>query len=128
MASQNNTGRQYNKTHAVTIVATAAVEQYRFIAYDGTHATSAGGTKDSQGITETAGAIGEAVSAITAYSGLVVASEAIAFGAFVKPAADGTGRAAVGAADDYCGRALGAATAAGDIIEIQPLTHVHPAA
>src|SRR5574337_645397 len=35
MASQNNTGRQFDKTHAVTMVATAAVLAHRFIAYDG---------------------------------------------------------------------------------------------
>ena len=42
MASQNNTGRQYDKTHAVTLVATAAVAASRFIAYDGGYPSVAG--------------------------------------------------------------------------------------
>lgn len=127
MASQNNTGRQYDKQHSVTIVATAAVAAYRFIAYDGGPATSAGGAKDAQGATESAAEVGEAVSAITSYSGLVEAGGAIAFGDFVKPAADGSGRAIVGAANECCGRALGAAAGAGQIIEVQLLRHVHAA-
>lgn len=127
MASQNNTGRQFSKLSAITIVATAAVSAARFAAYDGGHATSAGGVKDSQGITEHAAEVGQAFSAIASYSGLVEASEAIAFGAYVKPAADGSGRAAVGAANDHCGRALGGASAAGQLFECQVVQHLHPA-
>lgn len=127
MASQNNTGRQFDKRHAVTIVATAALEANRFVAYDGTHATSVGGAKDAQGITEQQAAIGEAVSAITSYSGLVETSAAIALGDYVKPAADGSGKAAVGAANDHCGRALGVA-AIGQLVEVQIVQHLHPAA
>lgn len=128
MASQNNTGRQFDKQHAVTVVATATVARHRFIGYDGQHATDAGGVKDAQGISETPAEIGEALSVITGYSGLVEVGEGetIAFGAFVKPADDGTGTAAVGAADDHCGRALGAGTE-GQIIEVQVLHQVHPA-
>lgn len=125
MASQNNTGRQYSKLHSITMVATVALLANRFAGYDGAHATSAGAAHDSQGITESAAEVGDAVSVITGYSGLVEANEAIAFGAFVKPAADGSGKAAVGTATDYCGRALGAATAAGQLIEVQPLPHRH---
>lgn len=125
MPSQNNTGRQYDKQHSVTIVATAAILACRFCAYDGTHATSAGGVKDAQGVSETAAEIGDAFSAITGYSALVEASEAITFGAYVKPAADGSGKAAVGAVDEHCGRALGAATAAGQLIEVQIVKHQH---
>lgn len=128
MASQNNTGRQFSKLTAITIVATAAVAAARFAAYDGGHATSAGGAKDAQGISEHSAEIGQAFSAITSYSGLVEASEAIAFGAYVKPAADGSGRAAVGTATDHCGRALGAASAAGQLFECQIVQHLHPAA
>ena len=35
MPSQNNTGRQFDKQHAVTVVLTAAVAANRFLAYDG---------------------------------------------------------------------------------------------
>lgn len=128
MPSQNNTGAQYDKQHAVTLVLIAAVGACRFIGYDGAHATSAGGVHDSQGITEYAGVAGDAVTAITSYSGLVEASEVIAFGDFVKPAADGSGRAALGTATDHCGRALGGASAVGVLFEVERLKHVHPAA
>lgn len=125
MASQNNSGRQYNKLHAISIIATAALVANRFAGYDGAHATSAGGAHDSQGITESSADIGEAVSVITNYSGVVEASEAITQFAYVKAATDGTGRAALGTATDYCGRALGAATAAGQFLEVQPLAVRH---
>lgn len=123
MASQNNTGRQYDKTHAVTIVATAAVAANRFIAYDGGYPSIAGGAKDAQGVTEHAAAAGEAVSAITGYSALVEAEDAIAFGELVKVGTDG--KAVAGTAADHCGRALGAATQAGQLIEVQLYKHVH---
>jgi hypothetical protein len=75
-------------------------------------------------VTEHAAEVGEAVSAITDYSALVEASAAIAFGTFVTT--DATGKAAVGSTTNYCGRALGAATAAGQLVEVQLLPHVHP--
>lgn len=125
MPSQNNSGAQYDKQHALTMVAVAAIAAARFVGYDGTHATSAGGVHDNQGVSETAAAIGDAFSAVTSYSALVEASEAIAFGDYVKPAADGSGKAAVGAVDEHCGRALGAATAAGQLIEVQIVKHQH---
>jgi hypothetical protein len=120
MASQNNPGRQFDKCHALTIVAAAALAASRFIAYDGGYATSAGGVKDSQGVSETAAdAAGDALSLVTGYSYRVEAGEAIAFGDYVKPDAGGTGKAIVGAANECCGRALGAASAAGELIEVQ---------
>lgn len=121
MPAQNNTGRQYDKQHAVTVVATVALAAHRFIAYDGGYATSAGGVKDCQGVSETNAAIGDALPVVTGYSYLVQTSEAIAFGAYVKPGADG--KAAVGTATDCCGRALGAASAADQLIEVQLLPH-----
>ena len=123
MASQNNTGRQYDKTHAVTLVATAAVAAFRFIAYDGGYPSVAGGAKDVQGATEHAAEVGEAVVAITGYSAPVEAEAAIAFGAYVKVGTDG--KAITGSASDHCGRALGAATQAGQLIEVQLYKHVH---
>jgi len=125
MPSQNNSGRQFDKCDATTVVATATVAANRFIAYDGTHATSAGGAKDAQGISEYGGDAGDAISVVTEYSYLAETSEAIAFGAYVKPAADGSGKAAVGAVNEHCGRALGAATAAGQLIEVQIVKHQH---
>lgn len=123
MPSQNNTGRQYDKQHAVTLVATAALAAARFVAYDGGYPTIAGGAKDVQGVTETVADVGDAVSVITGYSALVEAGEAIAFGALVKT--DAAGKAMAGSAADHCGRALGAATAVGQLIEVQVLKHVH---
>lgn len=123
MASQNNSGRQFDKQHAVTIVATAALAACRFAAYDGGYPTVAGGAKDVQGVTENAAEIGEAVSLTTSYSALVEAGEAIAFGVLVKT--DATGRAVTGTAADHCGRCLGAPTAAGQLFEVQIYKHVH---
>ena len=123
MPSQNNTGRQYDKTHAVTVVATADVAAHRFIAYDGGYPSVAGAAKDAQGVTEHAASVGEAVSVITGYSALVQAEGAIAFGALVKVGTGG--QATTGAANDHCGRALGAATQAGQLIEVQLYKHVH---
>lgn len=127
MPSQNNTGRQYDKQHALTLIATAILAEARFVAYDGAYpaVVVGGGVQDVQGVTESAAAIGDSVSAITGYSALVEASEAIAFGGWVKPDVAGTGKAAVGTAADHCGRALGAATQVGQLIEVQLLEHVH---
>ena len=125
MPSQNNSGQQFSKRFAIPIVATVALLANRIVAYDGGYATTAGGVKDAQGVTESDAAINDAVSAVTDYSYLVEASVAIAFGDYVKPAADGTGRAALGTLTDHCGRALGAATAAGQLFEMQIVRHVH---
>lgn len=125
MSSQNNSGVQYDKRHSLTIVAIAALAASRIVAYDGGYATVAGGIHDAQGVTETALAIGEAGSAVTSYSFPVECSEAIAFGDYIKPATDGTGRGAVGSLTDHCGRALGATAAAGQLFEMQIVTHRH---
>jgi hypothetical protein len=125
MASQNNAGLQHQKDDAVTVVATAAIAINRIVAYDGAYATAAGGAKDAQGVSEADAAIGDAVSVVTEYSYLVECSEAIAFGNYVKPAIDGTGRGAVGTLTDHCGRALGATTVAGQLFEMQIVKHVH---
>ncbi|KWH38523.1 hypothetical protein WL99_32835 [Burkholderia cepacia] len=128
MPSQNNPGRQYDKQHATTVVATARIEANRFIGYDGAHATSAKGVHDSQGISEYAADIGEATSVVTSYSYLVqVATGAtVAFGDLLKPAGDGSGTAIVGDATEYCARALGAGLA-GDLIEVEIDRHTHTA-
>lgn len=115
----------HQKECAVTIIATAAVSACRFVAYNGQHATAAGGGADSQGISECDAAPGQALSAITEYSGLVEAAEPIAAFAFVKPALDGSGKAITGSPTEHCGRALMAATDAGQVIEVQVLPHRH---
>jgi len=117
---------QYDKQHATTVVTSAAVSAARFVGYDGAHATRAGGVHDAQGVSEFSAGADGAVALVTGYSALVEASEPIAFGDFVQPAADGSGRAAKGTAAERCGRALGAA-AAGDLVEVQLLEHVHAA-
>ena len=125
MPSQNNAGLQHQKEFAVTLVATAVLAMSRIVAYDGGYATSAGGVKDAQGVSEMEAAVGDSVSVVTEYSYLVECSEAVAFGAYIKPATDGTGRGAVGTLTDHCGRALGATTAAGQLFEMQIVRHVH---
>lgn len=119
--------RQFDKVHAVTAVATAALAKNRFVALDGAHAATlpTTGAGDCWGVSEEAAAVGEAVSLVTGYSYLVEASAAIALGDYVKPAADGSGKAAAGTLTDHCGRALSAATAAGQLVEVQILPHRH---
>jgi hypothetical protein len=124
MPSQNNTGRQYDKTHGVTTVAQVALADARFVAYDGGYPTNAGGAKAVQGVSESNAAAGDALNLVTGYSALVEAGAAIGFGTLVK--ADATGRAIAGTLTDHCGRALGASTAAGQLIEVQLLQHTHP--
>ena len=119
MSSQYNFGRQYDKRHAVTIVATAALAENRFVAYSGGYPTTAGGANNVQGVTEFAVEPGEAVCAITSYSALVEAAEPIPFGTLVK--SDAAGKAVVGSAADHCAIALGAATMAGKLLECQLL-------
>lgn len=126
MAVQNNTGRQADVRHATTIEAQADLATYRLVAFDGTYATSAGGAKDFQGVSQSAALTGQALALTTHYSELVEASVAIALGAYIKPAADGSGRAAVGTIADHCGRALGTAAAAGQLFEMKICQHVHP--
>ena len=116
-------GKQYDKQHAVTVIATAAIAANRFVGFDGAHATSAGAAHDSQGISETEAAIGQAVSVTTGYSGVVEAGEAFAQFAFVK--ADANGKAVTGTATDYCGRALEASSGAGAFVEVQLLPVRH---
>lgn len=125
MPSQNNSGLQFNKRNAITMVAMAAVVANRLMGYDGLYATSAGGVKDCQGISESDAAINDALPVVDGYSFPLECSVAIAFGDYIKPAADGSGRAAVGTIGDHCARALGAA-AIGQLVEAQIVRHVHP--
>lgn len=120
-------GRQYDKQHAVTLIATAALAANRFASYGGAYAAGAagaGGATDALGVTEHAAEIGEAVSVVTGYSYLVEAEATFAAGAFIKPGA--SGKAAAGSITDHCARALEAATAVGQLVEVAIVEHVHP--
>lgn len=117
----------FDKTHAATVVATAALAANRFAAADGGYAAAApaAGNKLCFGVTETAAAVGDAIAVTTGFSQLVEAAEPVAKGAFVKPGTDG--KAAVGTLAQRCGVALTAAAAAGDLFEVQLLPHIHTA-
>jgi hypothetical protein len=114
---------QYEKTHATTVAVSATIPAHRFVGYDGAPATSAGDAHDAIGVSEFSAEQGEVVSAITGWSAIVEAGDAIAQFAFVKP--DAQGRAVTGATDETCGRALEAAAAAGDLIEVELYRHTH---
>lgn len=106
----------YSPLHSITLLASEAVKAKRFVAIDGTHADSSAA---AVGISEHDCEPGKALSALTGYSGLMEASAAIPFGAPVKPATDGSGRAAVGSSADYCGRAMTEATGAGAVLVVR---------
>lgn len=122
-------GRTYDKQHATTVVLTAAVEAKRLVSFGGGYpvgTAGAGGLTDAQGVAESDGAIGDAISVITGYSAIVVAGGAIAKGAFVKPGSNG--KVVAGTITDHCGRAIDAAAGDGVEIEVILRPHVHPAA
>lgn len=120
-------GRQYQKTNAVTLLALAAVAQYRFIAHDASYATSAGAAKDTLGVSESAASVGDVFPVVTGFSYLVESGEALAEHAFVKPDVGGTGKAITGTATDHCGRVMpgSSASAAGQLVEVRILPHRH---
>ena len=68
MSSHMN--RQFDKRHAVTVVAAADIAPYRFVSYGGQPAAAAPDKplKESQGISETGAKAGEALSVVTGYS------------------------------------------------------------
>ena len=116
--------RQFKKDSAVTVVATAPITKHRFVSYNGQHTpgTANAPEKDCQGIAEESAVKDEAVSVVTGYSYLLEVSEPVTFGAYIKAA---TGRGAVGSLADHCGRALSAASGAGQLIECQIVKHTH---
>ncbi len=121
--------RQFDKQHAATVVLTAAVVPHRFVSFGGGYAVGtagAGGATDAQGVSESAGEIGDAISVVTGYSYLVEAGGEITARAFVKPGTNG--KAVAGSITDNCGRAVAAAGGDGDLIEVILQPHVHPTA
>lgn len=116
---------QYEKLHDTSVTASVALASNRFVAYDGGYPSAAGGLKDVRGVSQHMAAVGERVGLAKHGTFPVESSAAIAYGDYVKPATDGTGRAAVGTLTDSCGRALNAATAAGQLVEVELYRHVH---
>jgi len=120
-------GKQYDKQHSTTVLATAALLANRLVGFGGDYASGAagaGGATDACGVSESSAAIGEAVSVITGYSAVVTAGAAISAGAFIKPGT--SGKAVTGSITDNCGRALEAAGADGDLLEVRLQNHIHP--
>lgn len=113
----------HQKEDAVTVVLTSNVESNRLIGFDGSYATSAGNGHDVQGVSEYAGVIGDAIAVVTEYSYIVDVAEPIPLHAYVKPAADGSGRAAVGTATNNCGIAIAVSDTQ---IELAIQRHIHP--
>ena len=77
-------------------------------------------------ISETKAAPGDAFAGVTSYSYPVLASEPLALGDYVKPAADGSGRAAKGTAANHCARALHNVIA-GKLVECELVQRVNGA-
>ena len=113
----------HQKEDAVTVVLTANVEANRLIGFDGAYATSAGNGHDVQGVSEYAGVIGDAIAVVTEYSYIVDVAEPIQLHDYVKPATDGSGRAAVGTATNNCGIAIAVSDTQ---IELAIQRHIHP--
>jgi hypothetical protein len=118
--------RQFDKQHAMTLVAAVAITRCRFVSYAGgvPVASGAGGATDVAGVAEHDAAAGEALSVVTGFSYLVESGAAINAGQFVKPGADGV--AVVGTITDNCGRALTTVGGAGRLVEVRLQNHVHP--
>ena len=102
------------------------VRAYRFIAFDGTHATGKSDAKDSCGVSLNDSVDAGVVKLVTGYSAMVEAGGKVAFGEYVKPSSDGSGRAVQGSMHNHCGRALQDAARAGELIEVVILPHHHP--
>lgn len=105
----------YDKRHSISMIASAAVAGARLVSKTGAHATT---SADVVAISEGAAVLGRSFSAITFFSGLVEAAEVIPDGSPVKPAADGTGRAAVGTDGDNCGWAVYGVSKAGAMASV----------
>lgn len=98
---------------SLAVVATAAITANRFVAPTGVHATAAG---RALGVATEDAAIGDAVAVDVIGTTTVEASAAIAAGAQIEVAANG--KAATLDAGVAVGRALEAAGADGDMIEV----------
>jgi len=107
---------------SISIKLSQPVVPYRLIAFNGFYASTAGGGYDLQGVSTTEGNTGDVITACTEYSYPVEMAEPIPLYAYVKPAADGSGRAAVGTATNNCGTCL-AVGATQILLKIERQTH-----
>lgn len=98
---------------SLTVVATAAITTNTLVTIGGAVAAAAG---TALGVADTAAAIGQAVSVSVVGTALVTAGAAIAAGAAVEVGAAGS--AVTRVTGVTVGRALSAAAAAGDLVEI----------
>lgn len=96
------------------ITAAAALTQYRAVTATGAHPAAAA---NAVGFTNTAGAIGERVPVTSGGTALVTAGAAIAVGAAVEVVGV-VGKVVTKSAGITVGRALTAAAADGDLIEV----------
>ncbi|MBS0473889.1 MAG: DUF2190 domain-containing protein [Proteobacteria bacterium] len=114
-------------THAILRTAVEKIRARRFVSWEGMYAASDGEPgEDSCGVSLMHADELDVVVVITHYSASVEAAEPIEFGAYVRPADDGSGRAVTGSMHNHCGRALRAARGAGSFFEVQLLPHHHP--
>lgn len=98
----------------LSIVATAAIAQFRAVTH--TTGAQAGAAVNSLGPAQQAGAIGDAVPVVALGTAIGEAGAAIAAGALLET--DANGRYITRSAGAIVGRALTAATALGDQIEM----------
>ena len=124
-------GRQYEHLHTTTVVLSTAaavmgLSANRFISLDGNYATSAGGLKDSLGVSKEASYQGS-IAVITSYTAVVELGGTVQPGDYLKPADDGSGRAVAGTADEHCARVRSATEGGdeGDFIEAIIYPHRH---
>lgn len=104
---------QNTSIFALAVLAAAALESNRFATTGGVYATAAG---NADGVTRSSAAIGDLVSVDNLGTAVVTASAAIAKGAYVQVAANG--KAVTQTSGIAVAKALEAATADGDLIEV----------
>lgn len=99
--------------HTLTIIATAAITQFRAVTVAG---AQAGNAANSLGPAMHGGAIGDPIPVVVLGTAIGEAGAAVALGALLEH--DASGRYITRSAGAIVGRALSAAGAAGDQIEI----------
>jgi hypothetical protein len=100
-------------TLVLSVIATAALTQFRGVTAAGAVPAAAAA---SLGFAQNGGAIGDAVPVVVLGTAIAEAGAAIAVGALIE--IDATGRAITRSAGAIVGRALTAAAAAGDQVEV----------
>jgi hypothetical protein len=100
-------------TLVLTVVATAALTQFRGVTHTG---GAAGAAANALGFAQNGGAIGDAVPVVALGTAIAEAGAAITAGSLVE--LDASGRVITRSAGAIVGRALTAAGAAGDQVEV----------